>query len=181
MVNAHTPRPRLTISQAVEQFEVSRSTVKRGLNSGRYPGAERDDSGAWLMPVEALHREHSARHDAPAPSSAPQSMNRGQAAVNGGHDLERRVMELEHALALEQAERRAAERIAEVEGRRAELAERALFMLDAGPSRSPVEGQGQAAAPSPAAPISTPSASPEIAQAVEPLGRRLRRVFRPRG
>lgn len=182
MVNTHTPRPRLTIREAVEQFDVSRSTIKRGLVSGRYEGAERDDAGAWLLPVEALHREHAPRHDAPEPSSAPQSTNRGQGAVNGGHDLERRVMELEQALAIEQAERRAAERVADAEARRAEMAERALLMIEAAP--------GRAAPAAPAEPSPVAQRAPEIAeppraepaeQAVEPLGRRLRRVFRPRG
>lgn len=180
MVNTHTPRPRLTIREAVEQFDVSRSTIKRGLVSGRYEGAERDDAGAWLLPVEALHREHAPRHDAPEPSSAPQSTNRGQGAVSGGHDLERRVMELEQALAIEQAERRAAERVADAEARRAEMAERALLMIEAAP--------GRAAPAAPAEPSPVAQRAPEIAEPpraaeviVEPLGRRLRRVFRPRG
>lgn len=176
MVNTHTPRPRLTILEAIREFDVSQATVKRGLRSGRYSEAAKDDNGVWSIPVESLHREHSPRSSTPA----TESTRPGQSEVSGGHDLERRVMELEQALAIEQAERRAAERIAEVEAKRAELAERALYMIDAGPSR---------AMPAEASPVA--QRAPEIAeahpveqaveQAVEPLGRRLRRVFRPRG
>lgn len=175
MVNTHTPRPRLTILEAIREFEVSHATVKRGLRSGRYAEAAKDDEGVWRIPVESLHREHSPRSSTPE----HQSTRPGQGEVSGGHDLERRVMELEQALAIEQAERRAAERIAEVEAKRAELAERALLMIDAG------AGRAAPAAPAEASPVA--QRAPEIAEAprveqgVEPFGRRLRRVFRPRG
>ena len=84
-------------------------------------------------------------------------------------------MELEQALAIERAERRAAERIAEVEAKRAELAERALYMIDAGPGRAAPAAPAEAEPPA--------QRAPEIAEGhpVEPFGRRLRRVFLPRG
>lgn len=166
MVNTHTQRPRLTIREAVEQFDVSRATVKRGLYSGRYPGADKDENGLWRIPVEALGNEHAARGSTP----------RGHDAVTGDRDLERRVMELESALAVAQAERTAAERVAEAEQRRAESAERALLMLEAAPPRSTPSAPEASPAAAP-----EPSNTPEPAEVVEPLGRRLRRVFRPRG
>lgn len=47
-------RPRLTIAQVVEQFEMSRATVRRGIESGKFPGASKDEQGRWLVPVDAL-------------------------------------------------------------------------------------------------------------------------------
>lgn len=168
MVNTHTPRPRLTIAEAIREFDVSRATIKRGLYSGRYPEAAKDDDGMWRIPVESLHGEHS-----------PRVMASVQSAVNPAHDLERRVMELESALAVAQAERTAAERVAEAEQRRAESAERALLMLESAPARS----APSAPEPSPvvAQRAPEPSDTPERTEVVEPFGRRLRRVFRPRG
>jgi len=47
-------RPSLTIAQVVEQFELSRATVRRGIESGRFLGATKDDQGRWLVPVDVL-------------------------------------------------------------------------------------------------------------------------------
>lgn len=131
MAQVQTQRPKLTISQAVEQFEVSRSTLKRGLETGRYPDAAKD-SGAWRIPVEALHAEHKPRRSQTEAETMNQATTQGQSDMNQGHDLAQRVRELEQALAVEQAERRAAERVAEAEAKRAETAERALLMIEAG-------------------------------------------------
>lgn len=49
-----TSRPLLTIAQVVEQFDVSRATVRRGIENGRFPGATKDAQGRWAVPVEAL-------------------------------------------------------------------------------------------------------------------------------
>lgn len=162
----HAQRPRLTITEAASQFEVSRSTVKRGLSTGRYPGAEQATNGAWRIPVEALHAEHRARRS--TVENVSQATNQPNEPVSQGHDLGQRIAELEHALAVEQVERRAAERIAEIEGKRADSAERALLMLEAAPRST-------------AAPEAQQTTEPEPEPGVEPLGRRLRRVFRPRG
>lgn len=45
-------RPEFTIAQIIEQFNVSRSTVRRGLNDGRFPKAKKDQHGRWLIPVD---------------------------------------------------------------------------------------------------------------------------------
>ena len=135
MAQAQTKRPRLTISQAVEQFEVSRSTLKRGLEADRYPDATKE-SGTWRIPVESLHSEHKPRRNQTGAEAVNQVTNQAQDNMNQGHDLAQKVRELEQALAVEQAERRAAERIAEAEARRAETAERALLMLESGAPRT---------------------------------------------
>lgn len=130
MAQVQTKRPRLTISQAVEQFEVSRSTLKRGLETGRYPNAIKESS-TWRIPVESLHSEHKPRRSQTEAEAVNQTVTQNQNKVTQGHDLAQRVRELEQALAIEQAERRAAERVAEAEGKRAETAERALLMIEA--------------------------------------------------
>lgn len=45
-------RPEFTIAQITEQFDVSRSTVRRGINNGRFPNATKDHHGRWLIPVD---------------------------------------------------------------------------------------------------------------------------------
>ena len=45
-------RPKFTIAQITEQFDVSRSTVRRGINNGRFPNATKDHHGRWLIPVD---------------------------------------------------------------------------------------------------------------------------------
>jgi len=50
-------RPLLTIAQVVEQFNLSRATVRRGIESGRFHNAHKDVQGRWLVPVESLIAE----------------------------------------------------------------------------------------------------------------------------
>ncbi|MFD6660742.1 helix-turn-helix transcriptional regulator, partial [Streptomyces parvus] len=45
-------RPEFPIAQITEQFEISRSTLRRGLNDGRFPNAKKDHHGRWLIPVD---------------------------------------------------------------------------------------------------------------------------------
>lgn len=45
-------RPEFTIAQVTERFDVSRSTLRRGLSDGRFPDARKDESGRWVIPVE---------------------------------------------------------------------------------------------------------------------------------
>jgi len=47
-------RPLLTIAQVVDQFDLSRATVRRGIDSGKFEGAHKDAQGRWIVPVEAL-------------------------------------------------------------------------------------------------------------------------------
>jgi len=49
-----TSRPLLTIAQVVDQFDLSRATVRRGIESGRFGGSHKDQQGRWLVPVESL-------------------------------------------------------------------------------------------------------------------------------
>lgn len=45
-------RPEFTIAQITEQFNISRSTVRRGLVDSRFPNAKKDHHGRWLIPVD---------------------------------------------------------------------------------------------------------------------------------
>lgn len=45
-------RPEFTIAQITEQFDVSRSTVRRGLTNGRFPNAIKNHHGRWTIPVD---------------------------------------------------------------------------------------------------------------------------------
>lgn len=47
-------RPTLTIAQAVDQFEISRATLRRGIDSGRFPNAAKDSGGRWGIPLDDL-------------------------------------------------------------------------------------------------------------------------------
>ena len=48
-------RPVLPVARVVEQFNVSRSTLRRGLATGRFPNAFQEDAtGRWMIPVEDL-------------------------------------------------------------------------------------------------------------------------------
>lgn len=163
MTQPKTARPQLTISQAATEFDVSRSTLKRGLESGRYAGAEKDTSGAWRIPVEALHQEHKPRASPHQVSKVTQAKTLAQTPLNQDQDLTQKVRDLEQALAIEQAERRAAERVAEAEARRAETAERALLMIESGAQQA---GATQGA----------PTGASEVRTA-EPRGGRVARFF----
>lgn len=47
-------RPTLTIAQVIDQFDLSRATVRRNIESGKFDGAYKDDQGRWLVPVNTL-------------------------------------------------------------------------------------------------------------------------------
>lgn len=48
-------RMQLTVSAAVEAFEVERRTLQRFLGAGQLDGATKNERGHWLIPIEALH------------------------------------------------------------------------------------------------------------------------------
>lgn len=48
-------RPTLTVSAAVDAFDVERRTLQRLLASGQLHGASKDKRGRWTIPIETLH------------------------------------------------------------------------------------------------------------------------------
>lgn len=129
-------RPSLTIAQAIEQFNLSRTTVRRNIESGRFPNATKDTQGRWTIPVDDLvaagvlprktwlnepahegghlaHHEHA--HNALTPAQSLQSLMANELAHpenERAHELahrETRIAQLEAELTAEKRLREAAE------------------------------------------------------------------------
>lgn len=49
-----TKRPTFTIAEVVDRFDVSRSTLRRGITDGRFPSAAKDSQGRWVINVDDL-------------------------------------------------------------------------------------------------------------------------------
>ena len=64
-------RPTFTVSAAAEATGKSRRTIARLLDADSLPGATRDESGAWCIPLEALLAAGLRVH-APSPPDEPQ-------------------------------------------------------------------------------------------------------------
>jgi len=139
-------RPILTIAQIVEQFDVSRATVRRGIDSGRFTGASKDSAGRWIVPVEALIAEgvkprktwlnesaHELAQGAHPVSDPIQTIVATELDQGHSHELAHnasRIAQLEAELSAEKQLRAAAER-------NAEDLRTAMRMLDAGPTQTP--------------------------------------------
>lgn len=115
-------RPSWTISETAQRCGVSKSTVRRYREDGKFPNAWKDGSKPpqWRIPLEDLlavgwkpvdTSEVSPEQPVDTPSE--------------------RVRELEGLLALERAKREAAERIAAMAERNADDLRRAMAMIEA--------------------------------------------------
>lgn len=129
-------RPLLTIAQVVDQFDLSRATVRRGIDSGRFEGAHKDAQGRWLVPVDALvvagikprktwlhgvaakvasERTHEHAQDSRT-AVDPLQINVAPELAHGEHDLAQsasRIAQLEAQLETEKRLREASERNAD--------------------------------------------------------------------
>lgn len=161
-----TDRPRLSVSAAVEAFDVERRTLQRMLSGGQLDGASKDERGRWLIPVEALHAAgFSARQtwlsdatnsatvrDIDATRSATTVENTGRDSATTARDsatvalrqkaraLEEKTTELEllHQRQQQLEQQLASEkRLREAAERNAEDLRMSLRMLEAGPSVKP--------------------------------------------
>lgn len=47
-------RPALPIARVIEQFDVSRSTLRRSIEAQKLPNARKDETGRWAIPVDDL-------------------------------------------------------------------------------------------------------------------------------
>lgn len=128
-------RPRLSVSAAVEAFQVERRSLQRLLSAGRLDGAAKDERGRWMIPVEALHAAGFAprqtwlsdatnsatvtRHDATSARQSLENTGRDSATNNAtardsdATDLRQRIAQLEQQLDTEKRLREAAERNAD--------------------------------------------------------------------
>lgn len=95
-------RPSWDLGEAAERCGVSRSTVRRYREQGRFPNAFKDSKGAWKIPLEDLLAVGWSPN-APAqrePVSAPPEL---------ASTVDSKVAELERELAIERVRREAAE------------------------------------------------------------------------
>lgn len=146
-------RPRLSVSAAVDAFEVERRTLQRMLAAGQLDGATKDERGRWLIPVEALHAagfparqtwlsdatNSATRRDTDATPNATTVENTGSDSATSvatndatrrdtdATELRQRVAQLETQLEHERQLREAVER-------NADDLRTTLRMLEAGPS-----------------------------------------------
>lgn len=156
-------RPLLTIAQVVEQFDVSRATVRRGIESGRFIGASKDSSGRWIIPVESLiaarvkprktwfnegahaggypaHGEHGQGSQTPVDPLQEQVAGeldhpRNENAHELAHHVSR-IAQLESELSTEKQLREAAER-------NADDLRNAMRMLEVGTTHTPATGSAK--------------------------------------
>lgn len=121
-------RPSWNIGDAAERCGVSRSTVRRYRESGRFPNAFKDTSGAWKIPLEDLL----------AVGWSPVDPSQSAPAEPVQESAAERVRELEQALALERVRRESAERLAaQTEANLSDL-RTALRMLEGNAVSAPV-------------------------------------------
>jgi hypothetical protein len=149
-------RPRWTLTEAAQRVQVSRSTLRRRLEGGAFPGAVQDDSGAWTVTVEDLlgagfTLARPVVEEPVAGTLKGSPSERAHPAESQAHeraqvdeDLAQRVAQLERDLereraqrALEHAQRVAAEReVVRLDANLGDLRQ-ALRMLEAGPRPMP--------------------------------------------
>lgn len=125
----HDPvRPTFGLTEAARLTGTSRSTIKRKLAAGEFPGAAKDADGVWRFgPDDLLAAGLKLR----TPADAGRS--RDDEDQDDDAELLDRISELERLLDLERVRRQAAEMVAAEREKRAETAERALLMLEAAP------------------------------------------------
>lgn len=124
-------RPSWDLGEAAQRCGVSRSTVRRYREQGKFPNAFKDSSGAWKIPLEDLLAV-GWKPNAPAqpePVSVPPEPNK---SIND------KVAELEHALTLERVRREAAEQANAQMKANLEDLRTAMRMIEAKPVSSPV-------------------------------------------
>lgn len=129
-------RPVLTLAQAVEASDVSRSTLRRWLQAGRVPGAQRSEDGGWVIPVDGLLAAGARLHTPQGPDAGfTNGVERVHDTPSEEHvdTLVQRLAELRFELAMARMERDKAEAVAEERGRALDDARRMLRMLEAGP------------------------------------------------
>lgn len=159
-----TRRPRFTITEAATVCDVHPDTIRRRLKDLAENGAEKDDSGAWSIPVEALlsvglKPGKPSAPEAPAPSAAqtsPGPVAASPVSQSEAETLRQEIEVLKHRLELEQVRRETAERLVDVHRDALDEARAWRRILEAGPS-----ARAEAVpVPSPAA-LTAPAVAPQ--------------------
>lgn len=125
-------RPSFTLSEAVEEFAASRSTLRRRLEAGAFPNAHQEPgTGSWRIPVtDLLAAGFKPRKTWLTDTLTERAHPESDTGSEHAQQLLDRVKTLERDLAIERAHREAAERIAAAEANRAETAIAAMRMLE---------------------------------------------------
>lgn len=132
-------RPRWTLAEASRRTGTSRATLLRRIESGKIPGARKDDNG-WSIGIEDLLAAGFTPDRAQPPMDVHGHVHEH---VQPNVDTARRVAELEHQLALAHAQRAAAEQIAAERERIIEVQSMALRMLEARAPDHPPQQESQ--------------------------------------
>lgn len=124
---------RWTLTEAAEHCSVSRSTIRRYRESGKFPNAEKL-GGQWMIPVTDLI----AAGLKPGKPALPEDVltEQAQHSHTKENEHDRELAELRAQLRVEQAQRKAAEQIAAERERALEDMRRAMRMLEAGPTNT---------------------------------------------
>lgn len=129
-----------TISEAAQQCEVSRSTIRRYRDQGKFPNAEKTLEG-WVIPVNDLI---SAGLKPGKPKAGDDVLTeQGQPDTSIAQEL----IELRAALKIEQAHRQAAELIAAEREQALKDMRQAMRMIEAAPAQTFAPDSAQKATP----------------------------------
>lgn len=124
-------RPSWDLGEAAERCGVSRSTVRRYREQGKFPNAFKDTTGAWKIPLEDLLAV-GWKPNAPAQSEPVSVPPEPDKSIND------KVLELEQALTLERVRREAAEQANTQMKANLEDLRTAMRMIEAKPVSVPV-------------------------------------------
>lgn len=131
---------RFTLTSAADACNTSKRTLLRHMTDLTRHGATKDDTGAWSIPLGALlaagfrvNAPRTTDTDHTAPKRAPERTEVDQ--------LRTEIYELRTALAVAQAERAAAERIAAERAEHLDTARLALRQLTTTPLHAPQPAQ----------------------------------------
>jgi hypothetical protein len=158
--------PSVTIAEAARMCGVSASTIRRHLAAGRFPTAQQQPSaipgqrGLWRIPTQDLVA--AGLRPGQARLSGHEQNDEASSRRTAGRPADDRVRELEHALELERARRRAAEDLAAERAHTIQTLEGALQALRA-----------HQAAPAPASDHAAPPPAPP-SDTADPAGPTLR-------
>ena len=99
MARSEAPaRPELTITEAADAAGVNPKTIRRAIAAGRLDGAHQDQTGRWLVPVEALIGAGYPLHT-PAPPDELAAVRRRADAAERRAELAERHAEVAEAIA----------------------------------------------------------------------------------
>lgn len=152
-VRIMSKRPEFTIAQITEQFDVSRSTVRRAINNRRFPNATKDHHGRWMIPVDdVLHAGYKPRktwlnegsHDRGHEPGSQRGHDHGQGSQTLTDTSKQAVVtdlgQIENELAHERAQVDKLKALLEAERAHVESLRMALRMIEPGkpvPSEDP--------------------------------------------